>query len=199
MLSRTQGEEGRSPPACYGAWRPPSKKAAGVYAVKKSRHLAAMLRIRASELRCGEWQTLRSIGACSWERYASSVSIVFVNPAWRDLMSLGRLGVLPGVHSRTRNPCGLRGRGDTRRCPRQRGDRHRFEIDVHPESAGGTVKAVLLEWELPAIDLWAVYPADGNRESMHFTSLVQEVTYRPAGAGKFGSSAQPIRWRSVWF
>jgi DNA-binding transcriptional LysR family regulator len=57
-----------------------------------------------------------------------------------------------------------------------------------PEIADGTVKAVLLEWELPAIDLWAVYPAGrtATAKARTFTSFVQEVTYQPAGAGKSG-------------
>ena len=57
-----------------------------------------------------------------------------------------------------------------------------------PEIADGTVKAVLLEWELPAIDLWAVYPAGrtATAKARTFTSFVQEVTPQPAGAGKSG-------------
>jgi DNA-binding transcriptional LysR family regulator len=57
-----------------------------------------------------------------------------------------------------------------------------------PEIADGTVKAVLLEWELPAIDLWAVYPAGrtATAKARTFTSFVQEVTHQPAGAGKSG-------------
>jgi DNA-binding transcriptional LysR family regulator len=57
-----------------------------------------------------------------------------------------------------------------------------------PEIADGTVKAVLLEWELPAIDLWAVYPAGrtATTKARTFTSFVQEVMHQPASAGKLG-------------
>jgi DNA-binding transcriptional LysR family regulator len=57
-----------------------------------------------------------------------------------------------------------------------------------PEIADGTVKAVLLEWELPAIDLWAVYPAGRTAitKARTFTSFVQAVMHQPVGAGKLG-------------
>jgi LysR substrate binding domain len=55
-----------------------------------------------------------------------------------------------------------------------------------PEIADGTVKAVLRDWELPGIDLWAVYPAGrtATTKARTFTSFVQEVMHQAAGAGK---------------
>jgi DNA-binding transcriptional LysR family regulator len=57
-----------------------------------------------------------------------------------------------------------------------------------PEIADGTVKAVLLEWELPAIDLWAVFPAGrtATTKARTFTNFVQEMIHQPAGAGNSG-------------
>jgi DNA-binding transcriptional LysR family regulator len=57
-----------------------------------------------------------------------------------------------------------------------------------PEVADGTVKAVLLEWELPAVDLWAVFPAGraATTKARTFTSFVQEVMHQPAAAGNSG-------------
>jgi DNA-binding transcriptional LysR family regulator len=54
-----------------------------------------------------------------------------------------------------------------------------------PEIADGTVKAVLRDWELPGIDLWAVYPAGrtATTKAHIFTSFVQEVMDQAAGAG----------------
>jgi DNA-binding transcriptional LysR family regulator len=54
-----------------------------------------------------------------------------------------------------------------------------------PEIADGTVKAVLRDWELPAIDLWAVYPAgrSATTKARTFTGFVQEVMHQAAGAG----------------
>jgi DNA-binding transcriptional LysR family regulator len=55
-----------------------------------------------------------------------------------------------------------------------------------PGIADGAVKAVLLEWELPAIDLWAVYPAGrtATTKVRTFTSFVQEVMHQTVGAGR---------------
>jgi DNA-binding transcriptional LysR family regulator len=55
-----------------------------------------------------------------------------------------------------------------------------------PEIADGTVKAVLRDWELPGIDLWAVYPAGrtATTKARTFTSFVQEVMHQAAGPGK---------------
>src|SRR6185312_5135115 len=46
-----------------------------------------------------------------------------------------------------------------------------------PELADGTVKAVLQDWELPKIDLWAVFPAGRTAtiKARTFVSFVQEV------------------------
>jgi DNA-binding transcriptional LysR family regulator len=46
-----------------------------------------------------------------------------------------------------------------------------------PEIADGTVKAVLRDWKLPEIDLWAVYPTGrtATTKARTFTSFVQEV------------------------
>jgi DNA-binding transcriptional LysR family regulator len=57
-----------------------------------------------------------------------------------------------------------------------------------PEIADGTIKAVLLEWELPAIDLWAVFPAGrtATTKARTFTNFVQEMMHQPAGAGNSG-------------
>ena len=54
-----------------------------------------------------------------------------------------------------------------------------------PELAGGTVRAVLTDWELPAIDLWAVFPAgrSATTKARTFISFVEEVMASgPAGA-----------------
>jgi DNA-binding transcriptional LysR family regulator len=52
-----------------------------------------------------------------------------------------------------------------------------------PEIADGTVKAVLRDWELPGIDLWAVYPAGrtATTKARTFTSFVQEVMREGVG------------------
>jgi DNA-binding transcriptional LysR family regulator len=49
-----------------------------------------------------------------------------------------------------------------------------------PEIADGTVKAVLGDWELPDIDLWAVFPAGrtATTKARIFVSFVQEVMHR---------------------
>jgi DNA-binding transcriptional LysR family regulator len=53
-----------------------------------------------------------------------------------------------------------------------------------PEIAHGTVKAVLQDWELPSIDLWAVFPAGraATTKARAFISFVQEVMHPPGGA-----------------
>lgn len=46
-----------------------------------------------------------------------------------------------------------------------------------PELASGAVECLLPEWRLPAIDLWAVYPAGrlGSTKARAFTAFVQEI------------------------
>ena len=59
-----------------------------------------------------------------------------------------------------------------------------------PEIADGTVKVVLQDWELPRIDLWAVFPA-GRRATTKahtFTQFVQEVMRVPSGAASANKS-----------
>jgi DNA-binding transcriptional LysR family regulator len=50
-----------------------------------------------------------------------------------------------------------------------------------PEIADGTVKAVLQDWELPRIDLWAVFPAGrtATAKARTFTQFVQDVMRIP--------------------
>ena len=57
-----------------------------------------------------------------------------------------------------------------------------------PEVADGTVKAVLRDWELPPIDLWAVFPAGrtATTKARTFTSFVEQVMHQPGGAEKSG-------------
>jgi DNA-binding transcriptional LysR family regulator len=57
-----------------------------------------------------------------------------------------------------------------------------------PEIADGTVKTVLADWELPPIDLWAVFPAgrSATTKARRFVSFVDEVMRRPIGARNFG-------------
>jgi len=54
-----------------------------------------------------------------------------------------------------------------------------------PELADGTVKAVLPEWELPVMDLWAVFPTGrtATTKARTFIAFVEEVMRRPAGVG----------------
>ena len=51
-----------------------------------------------------------------------------------------------------------------------------------PEIADGTVKVVLQDWELPTIDLWAVFPAGrtATTKARTFTQFVQEVIRLPS-------------------
>jgi DNA-binding transcriptional LysR family regulator len=57
-----------------------------------------------------------------------------------------------------------------------------------PEIAHGTLKAVLQDWELPSIDLWAVFPAGrtATTKARTFISFVQEVMHPPRGARNSG-------------
>jgi DNA-binding transcriptional LysR family regulator len=52
-----------------------------------------------------------------------------------------------------------------------------------PEIADGAVKVVLRDWELPKIDLWAVFPAGrtATAKARTFTQFVQEVMGAPGG------------------
>lgn len=62
-----------------------------------------------------------------------------------------------------------------------------------PEIEDGTVRAVLRDWELPSIDLWAVFPAGRTTttKARTFVSFVQEAMHRPGDAGKVSrASAQ---------
>lgn len=53
-----------------------------------------------------------------------------------------------------------------------------------PEIADGTVKVVLKDWQLPRIDLWAVFPAGrtATAKARTFTDFVREVMRVPDGA-----------------
>jgi DNA-binding transcriptional LysR family regulator len=53
-----------------------------------------------------------------------------------------------------------------------------------PEIADATIKVVLQDWELPRIDLWAVFPAGrtATTKARTFTQFVQEVMRVPSGA-----------------
>jgi DNA-binding transcriptional LysR family regulator len=57
-----------------------------------------------------------------------------------------------------------------------------------PELAAGTVKAVLQDWDLPPMDLWAVYPAGraATTKARTFIAFVEEVMRQPTGAGSGG-------------
>jgi DNA-binding transcriptional LysR family regulator len=59
-----------------------------------------------------------------------------------------------------------------------------------PELAHGTVKAVLKDWELPSIDLWAVFPAGrtASSKARTFTGFVEEIMHRLCVAGSVGSA-----------
>ena len=56
-----------------------------------------------------------------------------------------------------------------------------------PEIVDGTVKAVLQNWELPHIDLWAVFPAGrtATTKARTFVSFVQEIL-NPSSSGANG-------------
>jgi DNA-binding transcriptional LysR family regulator len=51
-----------------------------------------------------------------------------------------------------------------------------------PEIADGTVKVVLQDWELPRIDLWAVYPAGrtATTKARTFIQFAQDVMHLPS-------------------
>jgi DNA-binding transcriptional LysR family regulator len=55
-----------------------------------------------------------------------------------------------------------------------------------PEIAEGTVRVVLLDWQLPRIDLWAVFPAGrtATTKARTFTQFVEEVMRLTNGASK---------------
>ena len=57
-----------------------------------------------------------------------------------------------------------------------------------PELADGTVKAVLQDWRLPPMDLWAVYPAGrtATTKARTFIAFVEEVMRQAAGAARKG-------------
>jgi len=59
-----------------------------------------------------------------------------------------------------------------------------------PEIAGRTVQMVLKDWELPRIDLWAVFPAGrtATNKARTFTQFVQEVMRAPSGAASADKS-----------
>jgi DNA-binding transcriptional LysR family regulator len=59
-----------------------------------------------------------------------------------------------------------------------------------PEIAGRTVQMVLQDWELPRIDLWAVFPAGrtATTKARTFTQFVQEVMRAPSGAASADNS-----------
>jgi DNA-binding transcriptional LysR family regulator len=54
-----------------------------------------------------------------------------------------------------------------------------------PELAGGTVRAVLRDWGLPSMDLWAVYPTGrtATTKARTFIAFVEEVMQQPVGSG----------------
>ncbi|SAL83502.1 LysR family transcriptional regulator [Caballeronia choica] len=58
-----------------------------------------------------------------------------------------------------------------------------------PELAGGAVQAVLTDWELPSIDLWAVFPAGRlvSAKARAFVAFVEEIL----GAAGTGNAARP--------
>ena len=59
-----------------------------------------------------------------------------------------------------------------------------------PEIADRTVQMVLQDWELPRIDLWAVFPAGrtATTKARTFTQFVQEVMRAPSGAASADNS-----------
>jgi DNA-binding transcriptional LysR family regulator len=62
-----------------------------------------------------------------------------------------------------------------------------------PEIADGTVKAVLRDWELPQLDLWAVFPAGraATTKARTFINFVEKVMHPPrASAGKAKSTGR---------
>ena len=59
-----------------------------------------------------------------------------------------------------------------------------------PEIVDRTVQMVLQDWELPRIDLWAVFPAGrtATTKARTFTQFVQEVMRAPSGAASADKS-----------
>ena len=59
-----------------------------------------------------------------------------------------------------------------------------------PEIADRTIQMVLQDWELPRIDLWAVFPAGrtATTKARTFTQFVQEVMRVPSGAASADKS-----------
>jgi len=57
-----------------------------------------------------------------------------------------------------------------------------------PELAAGTVRAVLQDWELPSMDLWAVYPTGraATTKARTFIAFVEEVMQQPASPRSAG-------------
>lgn len=60
-----------------------------------------------------------------------------------------------------------------------------------PELADGAVQAVLTDWELPPIDLWAVFPAGRlvSAKARAFVAFVEEIL-GAAGSGTDGSASE---------
>jgi hypothetical protein len=58
-----------------------------------------------------------------------------------------------------------------------------------PEVKDSTVKVVLLDWKLPQIDLWVVFPAGRTTAKTRiFTEFVQELMRVPSGVAGLGAS-----------
>jgi len=57
-----------------------------------------------------------------------------------------------------------------------------------PELADGGVRAVLTDWTLPPLDLWAVYPSGrlATSKARAFVAFVEEVMNAPAAQGRAG-------------
>ena len=55
-----------------------------------------------------------------------------------------------------------------------------------PEIADGTVKAVLGDWNLPQLDLWAIFPAgrSATTKARTFVNFVDKVMHRRSAAGE---------------
>jgi DNA-binding transcriptional LysR family regulator len=55
-----------------------------------------------------------------------------------------------------------------------------------PELADGTVQRALAEWQLPSIDLWAVYPAGriATAKARTFVSFVDSLMANPAAPSR---------------
>ncbi|SAL36161.1 LysR family transcriptional regulator [Caballeronia sordidicola] len=60
-----------------------------------------------------------------------------------------------------------------------------------PELADGSVQAVLIDWELPSIDLWAVFPAGRlvSAKARAFVAFVEEIL-GAAGSSPGGTSSE---------